>query len=65
MLSIANLNLNRLAKQRFKDAVAKKLNQLQSNASSHAKHGGAFFSVVRGSIKDPIAVPGRDEVLEC
>ena len=39
--------------------------QLQSGASSHAKHGGAYFSAVRGSIKDPIAVPGRDEVQEC
>ena len=38
---------------------------LQSGASSHAKHGGAYFSAVRGSIKDPIAVPGRDEVQEC
>ena len=39
--------------------------RLQSGASSHAKHGGAYFSAVRGSIKDPIAVPGRDEVQEC
>ena len=38
---------------------------LQSGASSHAKHGGAYFSAVRWSIKDPIAVPGRDEVQEC
>ena len=38
---------------------------IQSGASSHAKHGGAYFSAVRGSIKDPIAVPGRDEVQEC
>ena len=38
---------------------------LQSGASSHAKHGGAYFSAVRGSIKDLIAVPGRDEVQEC
>ena len=28
----------------------------QSVASSRAKHGGAYFSAVRGSIKDPIAV---------
>ena len=41
------------------------LTNLQSGASSHAKHGGAYFSAVRGSIKDPIAVPGRDEVQEC
>ena len=38
---------------------------VQSGASSRAKHGGAYFSAVRGSIKDPIAVPGRDEVQEC
>ena len=38
---------------------------LQSGASSRAKHGGAYFSAVRGSIKDPIAVPGQDEVQEC
>ena len=38
---------------------------LQSGASSRAKHGGAYFSAVRGSMKDPIAVPGRDEVQEC
>ena len=37
-------------------------NELQSGASSRAKHGGAYFSAVRGSIKDPIAVPGRHEV---
>ena len=35
---------------------------LQSGASSLAKHGGAYFSAVRGSIEDPIAVPGRHEV---
>ena len=38
---------------------------LQSGASSCAKHGGAYFSAVRGSIKDLTAVPGRDEVQEC
>ena len=38
---------------------------LQSGASSHAKHGGAYFSAVSGSIKDPIAVPGQDGVQEC
>ena len=36
--------------------------QLQSGASSRAKHGGAYFSAVSGSIKDPIAVPGWHEV---
>ena len=35
---------------------------LQSGASSQAKHGGAYFSAVSGSIKDPIAVLGRREV---
>ena len=35
---------------------------IQFGASSRAKHGGAYFSAVRGSIKDPIAVPGRHEV---
>ena len=38
---------------------------LQSGASSCAKHGGAYFSAVRGSIKDLTAVPGREEVQEC
>ena len=38
------------------------LHLIQSGASSRAKHGGAYFSAVRGSIKDPIAVPGRHEV---
>ena len=32
-------------------------NDLQSGASSQAKNGGAYFSAVSGSIKDPIAVP--------
>ena len=36
--------------------------KVQSGASSQAKHGGAYFSAVSGSIKDPIAVPGRHEV---
>ena len=35
---------------------------IQSGASSPAKHGGAYFSAVRASIKDPIAVPGWHEV---
>ena len=39
--------------------------EIQSGASSRAKHGGAYFSAVRGSMKDPIAVSGRDEVQEC
>ena len=38
------------------------IQKLQSGASSQAKHGGAYFSAVSGSIKDPIAVPGWHEV---
>ena len=34
---------------------------LQSGASSLAKHGGAYFSAVYGSIQDPIAAPGPHE----
>ena len=34
---------------------------LQSGRSSLAKHGGAYFSAVYGSIEDPIAVPGPYE----
>ena len=37
---------------------------LQSGASSRAKHGGAYFSAVYGSIKDPIAATGPYETLE-
>ena len=36
--------------------------EVQSGASSQAKHGGAYFSAIRGSIEDPTAVPGRHEV---
>ena len=36
---------------------------LQSGASSHAKHGGAYFSAVYGSIEDPLAAPGPYENL--
>ena len=32
---------------------------LQSGASSLAKHGGAYFSAVYGSIEDPVAAPGH------
>ena len=31
---------------------------IQSGASSLAKHGGAYFSAVYGSIEDPVAAPG-------
>ena len=37
-------------------------NVVQSGASSQAKHGGAYFSAVRGSFEDLIAVLGRHEV---
>ena len=36
--------------------------QLQSGASSLAKHGGAYFSAVYGSIQDPIAAPGLFDI---
>ena len=38
--------------------------QIQSGASSQAKHGGAYFSAVYGSIEDPLAAPGQYEDLE-
>ena len=34
-----------------------KQDHVQSGASSQSKNGGAYFSAVSGSIKDPIAVP--------
>ena len=34
---------------------------LQSGASSLAKHGGAYFSAICGSIQDPISAPGPCE----
>ena len=39
--------------------------RLQSGASSLAKHGGAYFSAVCGSVQDPIAAPGLYENQEC
>ena len=36
---------------------------IQSGASSRAKHGGAYFSAVYGSIEDPMAAPGPYENL--
>ena len=36
---------------------------VQSGASSQAKHGGAYFSAVYGSIEDPLAAPGPYENL--
>ena len=38
------------------------LSMLQFNVSSQAKNGGAYFLAVRGSVIDPIAVPGHFEV---
>ena len=35
---------------------------LQSGASSLAKHRGAYFSAVYGSIQDPIAAPGLFDI---
>ena len=37
------------------------VNKVQSGRSSLAKHGGAYFSAIYGSIEDPIAVPGPYE----
>ena len=34
---------------------------VQSGASGLAKHGGAYFSAIYGSIQDPIAAPGPYE----
>ena len=36
---------------------------IQSGASSRAKHGGAYFSAVYGSIEDRMAAPGPYESL--
>ena len=41
--------------------TAIKVSVVQSGASSLAKHGGAYFSAVYGSIQDPIAAPGPYE----
>ena len=43
--------------------IAKKRSEVQSGASSRAKHGGAYFSAVYGSIEDPMAAPGPCENL--
>ena len=39
----------------------KEIVSLQSGRSGLAKHGGAYFSAIYGSIEDPIAVPGPYE----
>ena len=36
--------------------------EVQSGASSLAKHGGAYFSAVYGFIQDPIAAPGLFDI---
>ena len=36
--------------------------EVQSGASSLAKHGGAYFSAVFGSIQDPIGAPGLFDI---
>ena len=38
---------------------------VQSGASSPAKHGGAYFSAVYGSIEDPVAAPGHCKSQVC
>ena len=43
-------------------SICPNLQNVQSGASSQAKHGGAYFSAVCRSIKDPIVVPGWHEV---
>ena len=45
-----------------RNPALQKAEKLQSGASCRAKHEGAYFSAVRMSTIDPIAVPGRDEV---
>ena len=39
-----------------------KYTYIQSGASSLAKHGGAYFSAVYGSLQDPIAAPGLFDI---
>ena len=43
----------------FTFAIFLKILFVQSVSSSLAKHGGALFSAVSWSIKDPIAAPGQ------
>ena len=53
-----NPTINTIGTTRFAEVV-------QSFASSLAKHGGALFSAVSWSIKDPIGAPGPYEPQEC
>ena len=41
-------------KQSNRNDIKSKKNFIQSGASSQAKHGGAYFSAVYGSIEDPL-----------
>ena len=41
-----------------KSEIQKGKLQIQSGASSPAKHGVPYFSAVYGSIEDPVAAPG-------
>ena len=45
--------------------VSRSMGEIQSVSSSLAKHGGALFSAVSWSIKDPIGAPGPYEPQEC
>ena len=45
------------------DSLGLILSLIQSGASSRAKHGGAYFSAVYGSIEDPMAAHGPYENL--
>ena len=51
-------------RQPCKLRVKKVWAQLHSGVSSQAKHRGAYFSAVYGSIKDPMAPPVPYETLE-
>ena len=66
-----NLDLNKYTLEKEKQINFRKgeihftKRQIQSGASSLAKHGGAYFSAVYGPIKDPIAAPGQYKPQEC
>ena len=45
----------------FEIYVLRNVFLLQAGRSSLAEHGGAYFSAISGSIKDPIATPGPYE----
>ena len=56
-----NANNALCAESEVRKAVERSSYAVQSGASSLAKHGGAYFSAVCGSIQDPIAAPGPYE----